>query len=114
MREDPKDRLLRQTKPAGACLEWNGYRDKWGYGNFWFNGKNTFAHRSSWIIHFGEIHNSKQVLHKCDNPPCINPAHLFLGSHADNMRDKLQKGRIKKFFGKDHWNYKHGRYCSRH
>ncbi len=59
-------------------------------------------HRASWEIHVGAIPEKMEVCHKCDNPACWNPKHLFLGSHTDNMRDALAKGRLKPLKGSDH------------
>lgn len=74
-----------------GCWQWNGATQK-GYGALLFMRKNIRAHRASWILHNGQIPDSMHVLHKCDNPPCSNPEHLFLGSHKDNMKDMRSKG----------------------
>ena len=63
------------------------------YGQFMLDGKPRKAHRVSWMLTYGDVPAGQHALHKCDNPPCVNPHHLFLGSHADNMRDKMRKGR---------------------
>lgn len=83
------------------CWEWMGGRLKTGYGAFWLNGRTEKAHRVSWEIHRGKIPEGLFVLHKCDNPPCVNPEHLFIGTTLDNVRDKIQKGRLRVPRGED-------------
>jgi hypothetical protein len=77
------------------CWIWHGSKNGDGYGCLSFMGKSMGAHRASWLIHNGEIPEGKSVLHECDNPPCVNPAHLFLGTQGDNVRDCARKGRIR-------------------
>lgn len=77
-----------------ACWEWTGGRLQGkGYGRLGFRGKTGYAHRVSWIIANGEIPTGLFVLHRCDHPPCVNPAHLFLGDGDANMADMVAKGR---------------------
>lgn len=78
----------------GGCWKWSGAKIK-GYGRLFVAGKHKYAHRLSWEIHFGPIPNGMMVCHRCDNPECSNPDHLFLGTAADNMQDKMKKGRWK-------------------
>jgi len=76
------------------CWLWKASTQK-GYGQIGVKGRRApdKAHRVSWILHYGGIPNGMSVLHKCDNPICVNPSHLFLGTQADNMRDMDEKGR---------------------
>jgi len=78
-----------------GCWDWNASKNYQGYGTMRHRGKPIKAHRASWILHFEEIPKEKWVLHKCDNPCCSNPDHLFLGNQTDNMRDMAKKGRTK-------------------
>lgn len=83
----------RVTKSEG-CWTWNGAKQKFGYGWVWIDGegsKNT--HRVAYEIGVGPIPAGQCVLHRCDNPPCVNPAHLFLGTKGDNTRDMVSKNR---------------------
>ena len=77
----------------GPCWLWTGSPNHNGYGRGYFFGQNMGAHRVSWIINRGKIPFRKQVLHFCDNPPCVNPNHLWVGSQRDNFRDMVTKGR---------------------
>lgn len=82
-------------EPNSGCWLWIGsYDDRPGKGYGFFTlGKLMGAHRASWLMFRGPIPQSLFVLHKCDTPPCVNPDHLFLGTHLDNVRDSVTKGR---------------------
>lgn len=75
------------------CWNWRGPKYHFGHGVFAFRRKPARAHRISWIIANGEIPEGQLVLHKCDNPACVNPNHLYLGSSKDNNRDMVNRGR---------------------
>lgn len=78
----------------GECWEWTAYRmANGGYGQIRLPKKNLSAHRASWLLTYGAIPEGMQVCHKCDNPPCVRPDHLFVGTAQDNMRDMIAKGR---------------------
>jgi hypothetical protein len=76
-----------------SCWHWRGSPGTYGYGRIPFQGSRENAHRYSFLAHGGTIEPGQQVLHSCDNPICVNPAHLRAGSVADNMRDKVERGR---------------------
>lgn len=80
-----------------GCWEWNGSRNnqRGGYGQLNFRGKIKMVHRLAYELWVGPIPQGKIVCHSCDNPPCINPEHLFIGTHADNAQDKVKKGRAR-------------------
>jgi len=79
--------------PNSGCHIWVGAELGPGYGAFVVRGRKVGAHRYSYQRAYGEIPPGKYVLHKCDTPCCVNPDHLFLGDHGDNMRDMVRKGR---------------------
>jgi len=82
-----------RVEKSDGCWTWARTRDREGYGRFKFAGKYAFAHRVAWTIVNGKIPQGMAVMHKCDNPPCVNPAHLMIGTWADNNRDRMLKGR---------------------
>jgi hypothetical protein len=81
--------LMARTERVNDCLVFTGSKNEDGYGQ---TGRGR-AHRLSYELHHGPIPQGMCVLHRCDNPPCINPTHLFLGTMSDNMRDMHAKGR---------------------
>lgn len=90
------DRILSRTRinTVSGCWEWCGPRNPGGYGQYYGIKKYGFlVHRLSWTFHNGKSPGKKHVLHKCDVRNCINPEHLFLGTHRDNVADMIKKGR---------------------
>ena len=88
------ERLARGSQPgANGCRVWAGRTTPDGYGKITLRKVDLYAHRMAWTTSVGPIPPGMFVLHKCDNPPCISIAHLFLGTPADNMRDRDAKGR---------------------
>ena len=96
----PEVRFWSKVQRGGKrqCWEWIGVRktDSHPYGVFYIATRRSVpAHRFSWQLHFGEIPEKMLVLHRCDNPPCVNPRHLFLGTDLDNRHDMIAKGRAR-------------------
>lgn len=101
-------RVDRKGRSEEECWEWIGYRNKpqkyiLSYGRVYMGPKLLNAHRVAWIITHGEVPKGMLVCHKCDNPPCCNPNHLFLGTHADNVRDCVRKKRKNPVHGERQW-----------
>lgn len=101
-KQDPIARFWKKVYKTETCWLWTAGKDKDGYGKFWLDEDTIRAHRVSWEMHNGPIPEEMDVLHSCDNPPCVRPSHLFLGDNADNMADRDRKGRNSK--GDSHWS----------
>ena len=94
-------------KSAGpdACWLWTAAKSHNGYGRFALPGKNgrkgrkVQAHRLAWTVTNGAIPDGLEACHRCDNPACVNPAHLFIATHLENVRDCINKGRINRPIG---------------
>ena len=85
------ERFEKKILKTDSCWIWQGATQPKGYGTFRFEGKVQLAHRVSYKLYVGGTSN--HVLHRCDNPSCVNPSHLFEGTNQDNVDDKMKKGR---------------------
>jgi len=92
---------LRSKIVTSGCREWQGGIGRKGYGVLSWEGRTWGAHRLAWKLTHGDP-GDRWVLHRCDNPPCVNPEHLFLGDQATNVADQFEKGRST-------WGMRHGR-----
>lgn len=88
-------------REAEGCWLWAGCRNKKGYGALSVNNRPKGAHVVSWELHFGPVPELMQVLHSCDVPACVRPAHLYLGSAADNSADMIAKRRHSAYAGEN-------------
>lgn len=95
-RIDKHGPIPEHSPELGPCWIYIGHRNTGGYGHIntgRHHGSMVLTHRYSWILHYGPIQDETPfVLHHCDNPPCVNPAHLFVGTQADNVKDMMAKG----------------------
>ncbi len=91
LKEIFEGKFTRRSK--NNCWLWEGSRQTNGYGRIGFNKKYYKAHRLSYAFYKGDVPNDLEVCHKCDNPPCINPNHLFLVTHQENIQNMIDKGR---------------------
>lgn len=114
--------------PEHICWEWIGSKDSHGYGKIYNFGKLEGAHRTSYRLFINGALNEMEVCHACDNPGCVNPKHLFLATHKQNMHDRDKKGRLKngkgeyqlakthcpkghKYSKENTYKYRNGRQC---
>lgn len=92
------DRFWSKVNRTDTCWNWTGCMNG-GYGSVWAgNGNVILANRAAWILSNGAIPEGMDVLHSCDNPRCVNPGHLFLGTHSENMTDMVSKKRQHRKF----------------
>lgn len=98
---------VEQVSPE-ECWPWNGSKNKKGYGEFFLDGKVQKSHRVAWRHQYGPVPAGLFVLHHCDNPSCVNPKHLFLGTASDNMQDALRKGRLRPLITSGQSHFKSG------
>jgi hypothetical protein len=89
-----EERFWRYVDKTGPCWVWTGAKSDLGYGNFTSLLGDRLTHRLSWMFCNGPIPDGLSVLHRCDNPPCCNPDHLFLGTQLENIHDAIAKGRM--------------------
>lgn len=109
----PVERFWKKVDVSGgptACWLWTGsdtggHPDRRtptpGYGRLWVGGRLVLAHRFSYELHYTKVADDKLVCHHCDNPPCVNPTHLFVGTGTDNLNDSIKKGRRSRLLAVD-------------
>lgn len=94
-REDIALRFWAKVEKGDGCWLWVGSKQSGGYGSFTNNQVSQIASRAAYQLIHGDIPSDLQVCHRCDNPPCCNPAHLFLGTNKENAQDAAKKGRMR-------------------
>lgn len=90
-----EDRFWTKVLKTDGCWLWTGGGTRTGYGTFYIEGRMQGAHVASWKLTYGPLTDRLCVLHKCDNPKCVRPDHLFIGTYKDNTQDMIAKGRAR-------------------
>lgn len=90
---DEKNKFMSRVEISDTCWIWMASKNSDGYGNVWAKGKCLKAHRLSYQLFKGDIPIGKEICHSCDNPSCVNPDHLWVGTHKENMNDMVNKKR---------------------
>lgn len=104
------ERWVKFVTPLGSneCWEWQGWRSPQGYGRFTLDGKQIPASRAAAILAGMDVRDGLDVCHTCDNPPCVNPAHLYVGTRRRNLQDMADRGRHpKRGLGESDWSAKY-------
>ena len=100
---DPVERFWMKVEKTESCWLWTAAINKTGYGDFYASRtKHVLAHRFSWVLHYGPVPDGLFVCHHCDNPRCVRPDHLWLGTTQENTADMLKKGRHRFGTGQPH------------
>ena len=104
-----EERFFKKIKKTKTCWEWTACLNHFGYGMMGLGGRLDGierAHRVSWIIHYGVIQKKRLVLHKCDNPKCVNPKHLYIGTQKNNIDDMIKRKRYNNACGENSFKHK--------
>lgn len=103
---ETKEAFFNKIIESGSCWIFKGYKNKAGYGIMQVNNRRVYAHRYAFHLYKGLIPDGMMVLHSCDNPPCVNPNHLSIGTQSDNMRQASERGRLANINGENNPNSK--------
>lgn len=98
------ERFMAKVEKTESCWVWTARKTCQGYGRISVGNVNKLAHRVAFELFAGDVPNGLHVLHSCDNPSCVNPSHLWLGTNNDNVADKMKKGRAPSHVGEKNGN----------
>lgn len=101
LEKEQVSKFWKYVEKTNYCWNWKGGVNTQGYGKMRLSDKIFSSHRLSYIIHNGKIPKGKHILHHCDNPICVNPKHLYTGTHQQNMKDRTKRNNYNK--GQNNW-----------